>query len=67
MLRAEKRLIESVVYKEELRFYYRVLSGRLNFHAERYLEVYRKNRPKDPILSKIFFCSQLPIICTLVN
>ncbi|MBK8605034.1 MAG: hypothetical protein IPN87_18915 [Saprospiraceae bacterium] len=41
----KKRLIkESGVDKEELRLYCRALSGRLNHHAERRLEAYRKNQ-----------------------
>ncbi len=44
MLRSKKkRLIESGVDSEELRLYCRSLSGRLNHHAERRLEIYRKN------------------------
>ena len=39
----KKRLIESGVDSEELRLYCRSLSGRLNHHAERRLEIYRKN------------------------
>lgn len=39
----KKRLIESGVDSEELRLYFRSLSGRLNHHAERRLEIYRKN------------------------
>ena len=40
----KKRLIkESGVDKEELRLYCRALSGRLNVHAEKRLESYRKN------------------------
>lgn len=41
----KKRLIEeSGVDVEELRLYCRALSGRLNHHAERRLESYRKSR-----------------------
>jgi len=47
----KKRLIETGVDVEELRLYCRALSGRLNVHAERRLEAYRKNRPTDPIFS----------------
>lgn len=42
---AEKqRLIESGVDREELRLICRVLVNRLNVHAERRLESYRKNQ-----------------------
>ena len=40
----KKRLIESGVDKEELRLYCRALSARLNHHAEKRLEIYRKNQ-----------------------
>ena len=40
----KKRLIESGADAEELRLYCRALSGRLNVHAERRLEAYRKNQ-----------------------
>ena len=41
----KKRLIESGVDPEELRLYCRALSARLNPHAEKRLETYRKNQP----------------------
>jgi len=47
----KKRLIETGVDVEELLLYCRALSGRLNIHAERCLEDYRKNRPKDQTFS----------------
>lgn len=44
----KKRLIEETgVDSEELRLYCRTLATRLNIHAERHLENYRKSRPKD--------------------
>ena len=51
VLNEKKRLIETGVDVEELRLYCRALSGRLNVHAERRLESYRKNRPEDPFFS----------------
>ena len=43
VLKEKKRLIESGVDKEELRLLCRALSNRLNSHAERRLERYRKD------------------------
>lgn len=47
----KKRLIETGVDPEELRLYCRVLSSRLNFHAQRNLENYRKSRLRNPPFS----------------
>ncbi|MER2514433.1 MAG: hypothetical protein ABTQ25_18795 [Nitrosomonas ureae] len=43
----KKRLVDSGVDKEELRLYCRVLSSRLNSHAQRNLDNYVKNRLVD--------------------
>ena len=50
----KKRLIQSGVDTEKLRLYCRALSGRLNVHAERRLESYRK------IGQKIRFSPEFP-------
>lgn len=47
----KKRLVDIGVDKEELRLLCRTLARKLNPHAERRLEIYRKNLPKDPPFS----------------
>lgn len=43
VFKEKQRLVESGMDREELRLICRVLANRLNVHAERRLEAYRKN------------------------
>ncbi|WP_143123962.1 hypothetical protein [Nitrosomonas ureae] len=51
VFKEKQRLIESGVDHEELRLICRVLANRINVHAEKRLEDYRKNRSENPPFS----------------